>query len=97
MHSAPHELLRNKNCRIVNDFARHEVDCQAKLARERRVVVKRHSARALVQVGVGLKHDRAHDRDVLFLVVLEDGGELTSALSSMSIPSSSTGVIKKWS
>ena len=75
MHSAPDEFSRNENSRVV-DAARDEVDCQAKLACERRIVVKRHSARALVQAGVGLEHDRAHDRDVRFRVVLEDGCKL---------------------
>ena len=75
MHGTPHERLRNKNSRIVHDVARDEVDCQAKLASEWRVFMKRHRARAFVQVGIGHKHDRAHNRDVLFLVVFEDGGE----------------------
>ena len=76
MRSTPHERLRNKNSRVVHDVARHEVDCQAKLAREWRVFMKRHRARALVQVGVGLKYDSAHNRDVFFLIMLKDGGEL---------------------
>ena len=44
--------------------------------------MNRHSARALVQIGVGLEHDRA-DRDILFRIVLENRCELVVVCSGI--------------